>query len=103
MMTGAVMMWQLPAMAYANTAAAPSDRADIIVTADRTNRSLQDTASSVAVVTGEDAEALPGAQSTYDLPEPLPNVVATPGANRPPALPALACAGPAVRHHSFFA
>src|SRR3546814_4233821 len=103
MMTGAVMMWQLPAMAYANTAAAPSDRADIIVTAERTNRSLQDTASSVAVVTGEDAEALAGAQSTYDLLERVPNVVATRGANSAPAVRGIDGAGPAVGGNAFFA
>lgn len=97
------MMWQLPAMAYANTAAAPSDRADIIVTAERTNRSLQDTASSVAVVTGEDAEALAGAQSTYDLLERVPNVVATRGANSAPAVRGIDGAGPAVGGNAFFA
>src|SRR3546814_12936939 len=91
-------------MAYAaNTVAAPSDRADIIVTAERTNRSLQDTASSVAVVTGEDAEALAGAQSTYDLLERVPNVVATRGANSAPAVRGIDGAGPAVGGHAFFA
>src|SRR3546814_13197770 len=101
---GAGMGWQLPADAdAANAVAAPSARADIIFTAERTNRSLQDTASSIAVVTGEDAEALAGAQSTYDLLERVPNVVATRGANSAPAVRGIDGAGPAVGGNAFFA
>lgn len=76
---------------------------DIIVTAERTNRSLNDTATSVAVITGEQADRLPGVLSTYDLIERIPNVVATRQSNGAPAIRGIDGAGPATAANAFFA
>lgn len=103
MVTGAAMMGLLPRAASAQDAAPPRDENEIVVTAERTNRKLQDTATSVAVLTADDTAALAGAQSTYDLIERIPNLVATRGANGAPAVRGIDGAGPAVGGNAFFA
>ena len=73
------------------------------MTAERSNRSLRDTAASVAVLTGEEADRLPGVISTYDLIERIPNVVATRQSNGAPAIRGIDGAGPAIGANAFFA
>ncbi len=58
---------------------------EVVVTAERTNRTLRETSTSVAVVSGQTADAL-GAQSTYDILERIPNIVATRNSNGAPAV-----------------
>lgn len=76
---------------------------NVIVTAERTNRSLRDTAASVDVVSADDAEKLSGAQTTYDVLERIPNVVATRTSNNAPAIRGIDGGGPAIGANAFFA
>lgn len=84
--------------------AADSDRSvdEIVVTAERTNRTLRDTATSVAVRTGEDVDNLAGTDSTYDLIERIPGLVATRQANNAPAIRGIDGGGPALGGNAFF-
>jgi len=75
---------------------------EVVVTAERTNRTLRETSTSVAVVSGQTADAL-GAQSTYDILERIPNIVATRNSNGAPAVRGIDGAGPAVGGNAFFA
>lgn len=75
---------------------------DIVVTAERSNRSLRDTATSVAVITGDDADRLAGTLSTYDLIERIPNLVATRQGNIAPAIRGVDGTGPAIAVNAFF-
>ena len=92
-----------PVSAFAQETGLRAGGDDIIVTAERSNRSLRDTATSVAVITGAEAERLPGVLSTYDLIERIPNVVATRQANGAPAIRGIDGAGPAIGANAFFA
>jgi outer membrane receptor protein involved in Fe transport len=83
-------------------AASPRDDA-IIVTAERSNRTLQNTATSVEVLTGKDIDHTPGAQTTYDILSRIPNIVATRSANNAPAIRGIDGGGPAVGANAFFA
>jgi len=76
---------------------------EIVVTAEKTNRTLRDTATSVAVMTGEDVKETPGADSTYDLLGLIPNLVANRSANNAPAIRGIDGGGPAIGANAFFA
>jgi iron complex outermembrane receptor protein len=97
-MAAAGVMLAAPMAARADEAAVD----EVVVTAERTNRTLRETSTSVAVVSGRDADAL-GARSTYDLLERIPNLVATRSSNGAPAVRGIDGAGPAVGGNAFFA
>lgn len=80
----------------------PRDDA-IVVTAERSNRTLQNTATSVEVLTGKDIDRTPGAQTTYDVLARIPNIVATRSANNAPAIRGIDGGGPAIGANAFFA
>ncbi len=75
---------------------------EIVVTAERTYRALRDTATSVAVQSGEDIDNLAGTDSTYDLIERIPGLVATRQANNAPAVRGIDGGGPALGGNAFF-
>jgi iron complex outermembrane recepter protein len=81
----------------------PDDLAAVVVTAERSNRTLQSTATSVAVLTSDDVERMSGASTTYDLLERIPNVVATRSSNNAPAIRGIDGGGPAIGANAFFA
>jgi outer membrane receptor protein involved in Fe transport len=74
----------------------------IVVTAERTNRTLRDTTSSVAVLTAKDA-AERALQSTYDVLDQIPNFVANRSANNAPAVRGIDGGGPNIAANAFFA
>jgi outer membrane receptor protein involved in Fe transport len=74
----------------------------IVVTAERTNRTLAETGSSVGVVTGQDLEER-GLLSTYDVLDFIPNVVIGRTANSAPSVRGIDGAGPATAANAFFA
>lgn len=88
-----------PALAQADDAVSVDT---LVVTAERANRSLKETASSVAVLTARDAEAA-GVQSTYDVLDLIPNVVAPRTANMAPAVRGIDGGGPAIGANAFLA
>ena len=70
-------------------------RADVIVvTAERTDRSLDDTAASVQVATQDDIETLAGTYSTGDVLARIPNVVVTDNGGIGPAVRGIDGTGP---------
>ncbi len=88
----------------AQAAEAPAiDVEEIVVTAERTNRSLRDTATSVQVMTAEDIARAAGIQSIYDVLGDIPNVVANRTANNAPAVRGIDGGGPAIGANAFFA
>jgi iron complex outermembrane recepter protein len=87
--------------AQAQTTAAEDDNDAIIVTAERGNRSLRDTATSVVVLTERDLA--PGTQTTYDVLNSIPNVLATRSANNAPAIRGIDGGGGASAVTAFFA
>lgn len=74
----------------------------VVVTAERTNRTLRDTPSSVAVMTGKDVEER-GLQSTNDILDLIPNVVAPRTSNTAPAIRGIDGGGAAIGANAFFA
>ena len=94
----AAIVLLLPAVANAQD----NQVEEIVVTAERTNRALRDTATSVAVQTGEDIDNLAGTDSTYDLIERIPGLVATRQANNAPAVRGIDGGGPALGGNAFF-
>jgi len=91
-----------PALAQAQAPDRPSVDT-LVVTAERTNRALKDTASSVALMTAADIESAAGVQTTYDVLDMIPNVVAPRTANMAPAVRGLDGGGPAIGANAFFA
>jgi len=85
--------------------AAAQDRTDedqsIVVTAERGDRTLRDTATSVVVV--PERELGPGALTTYDVLNTIPNLVATRSSNNAPAIRGIDGGGPAIGANAFFA
>lgn len=75
---------------------------DIVVTAEKSKRSLRDTASSVAVVTDDAAERM-GVYTTNDLLERIPNLVVAKPGNDAPSVRGIPGAGPATGSDAFFA
>jgi len=96
------------ALLFASSAAAqapanPTALENIVVTAERTNRTLADSASSIAVMTGRDVDRAPGVQTTYDVLGEIPNLVATRSSNNAPAVRGIDGGGPAIGANAFFA
>ena len=75
----------------------------IVVTAERSNRTVRNTATSVDVLTGKDIDRAPGVQTTYDALALIPNLVATRSANNAPAIRGIDGGGPAIGANAFFA
>src|SRR3546814_18141427 len=76
----------LAAPMSAHAAEAEPSNGDIVVTAERTNRTLRETASSVAVTTQDDIDRLSGAYSTDDILSRITNLVSTCPSNGAPAV-----------------
>jgi outer membrane receptor protein involved in Fe transport len=98
----------LGALAIATTGTAhaqvvPSTQDDIIVTAERANRTLRETASSVAVSTSEDLERKSGVYSTNDLLDRIPNILSIEPGNDLPAVRGIDGTGPGGGAAAFFA
>ena len=79
----------------------PADSDDIIVRAERGNRTLRETATSVVVLTERDLG--PGTHTTYDVLDRIPNIVATRGSNNAPAVRGVDGGGGANAVTAFFA
>jgi iron complex outermembrane recepter protein len=75
----------------------------IVVTGERVERSLRDTASSVAVFDAEDIEDRPGLDSTNDLMGRIANVTTSGTGNLAPAVRGVDGTGPAQGADAFFA
>lgn len=75
----------------------------ITVTAERTDRSLRETASSVAVFTSEDVDSRSGVFSTNDLLERIPNLISVEPSNELPAVRGIDGTGPGGGPTAFFA
>lgn len=89
-----------PAAARAEAAEAPGD---IVVTTERTDRTLRETAASVSVVTADEIERLAGAYSTNDVISRVPNLVSTYPSSTAPAVRGVDGTGPGVGADAFFA
>lgn len=76
---------------------------DIIVTAERTQRTLRDTATSVSVLTADQVDRLGGAYGTNDVIERIPNLVSTRPSSSAPAIRGLDGTGPAIGGAAFIA
>lgn len=99
LLTGVATLCGLPAVAHAQETVALDD---IVVTADRTDRTLHDTASSVVVTTQAEIDRLSGAYSTDDVISRVPNLVSVrPGGNGP-AIRGIDGTGPATGADAFF-
>jgi len=88
------------AEANAQTSSLPNSD-EIIVQAERGNRTLRETATSVVVLTEGDLG--PGTQTTYDVLDSIPNIVATRGSNNAPAVRGVDGGGGANAVTAFFA
>ena len=89
---------------YAQSApTAGDDLNDIVVTAEKTDRTLRNTASSVVVRTQDDVDRLAGAYSTDDILARIPNLVTDRPGNDAPAIRGIDGTGPAVGANAFFA
>jgi iron complex outermembrane receptor protein len=75
----------------------------VVVTGERANRSLRDTATSVAVLDARTLEQRPAIASTNDALERIPNVVSSGTGNLAPAVRGLDGTGPAQGADAFFA
>lgn len=95
-----------PALAQSTGDLAAADPAasdtDIVVTAERTERSLRDTAASVVVATGADIDRLGGAYSTDDILSRIPNLVSVRPSSTAPTVRGIDGTGPAVGGTAFF-
>ncbi|MGK6320500.1 TonB-dependent receptor [Sphingomonas sp. DT-204] len=78
------------------------DAEDIVVTGDRTDRTLRQTASSVSIATGADVDRLGGAYSTDDVIGRIPNVVTARPSSTAPAIRGIDGTGPAIGGDAFF-
>lgn len=76
---------------------------EIIVTAERANRTLRETASSVDVSTREDVERKSGVYSVNDLLDRIPNITTTEPGNDMPAVRGIDGTGPGGGPTAFFA
>ncbi len=103
LMVRSLMLSGLVSLAAGAVQAAEVENPDeIIVTAERTNRSLRDTASSVVVVNREAIDRLAGAYSTDDVIGRIPNLVSTRPSSQGPAIRGLDGTGPALGGDAFF-
>lgn len=81
---------------------APSTVDEIIVTGERANRTLRETASSVSVSTHDDIDRRAGVYSVNDLLERIPNLLATEPGNELPAVRGVDGTGPGGGPTAFF-
>ena len=82
---------------------AQNDGQDIVVTAERTNRKLENTAASVVVATATQIAQRGGDASIDELIERVPNVVLGRNINLAPAVRGVDGTGPAIGGNAFFA
>jgi outer membrane receptor protein involved in Fe transport len=82
---------------------AATEVSELVVTAERSNRRLDQTATSVAVVTAAEAEDTAGVYTTDDIVSRLANVVSIRPSNSAPAIRGVDGTGPAVGGNAFFA
>ena len=75
---------------------------EIVVTAERTDRTLRQTASSVVVTTADEVARLGGAYSLDDVVSRTPNLVSTRPASNAPAIRGIDGTGPALGGDAFF-
>ncbi|MDQ8755888.1 TonB-dependent receptor [Sphingosinicella sp. LHD-64] len=75
---------------------------EIVVTAERTDRTLAQTAASVSVATQADVDRLGGAYSTDDVIGRTPNLVTTRPSSTAPAIRGIDGTGPAIGGDAFF-
>jgi outer membrane receptor protein involved in Fe transport len=75
---------------------------EIVVTAERTDRTLRQTASSVVVTTADEVARLGGAYSLDDVISRTPNLVSTRPASNAPAIRGIDGTGPALGGDAFF-
>lgn len=81
----------------------PGSIDDIVVTAERANRSLRETASSVEVSTRDDLQRKSGVYSINDLLDRIPNIISTEPGNDMPAVRGVDGTGPGGGPTAFFA
>ena len=82
---------------------APGSVDDIVVTAERANRTLRETSSSVDVSTREDIERKSGVYSANDLLDRIPNILSIEPGNDLPAVRGVDGTGPGGGATAFFA
>lgn len=82
---------------------AATEVSELVVTAERTNRRLDQTATSVAVVTAADADDSAGLYTTDAIVSRLANVVSIKPSNSAPTIRGVDGTGPAVGGNAFFA
>lgn len=104
----ALLVAGVACLALVQAAAAQAQEADstvdeIIVTAERANRSLRETSSSVSVSTREDIEKKSGIYSANDLLDRIPNVLSIEPGNDLPAVRGVDGTGPGGGATAFFA
>lgn len=97
----ALAMWAAWSAAAAQEARNTLD--EVVVTAERTSRTLRNTASSVVVTTAQDVEHTPGAYTLSDIVSLVPNVVVIRTGNAGPTVRGLDGTGPASGANAFFA
>jgi len=100
---GAAMVCLLALGGVAQAQSAVHEIDEIIVTADRANRTLRETAASVDVTTADDARRRAGVYSTNDLLDRIPNIVSIEPGNDLPAVRGLDGTGPGGGATAFFA
>lgn len=88
------------AQAQEQERARPGD--EIVVTVERTDRTLNQTASSVVVTTADDVARLGGVYSLDDVVSRTPNLVSTRPASNAPAIRGIDGTGPALGGDAFF-
>ncbi len=92
----------LAALPTAAQVAAPAETDDIVVTGDRTDRTLRQTPASVVVSTGADVDRLAGTYSVDDVISRIPNIVTTRPSNNAPAIRGVDGTGPQSGGDAFF-
>jgi outer membrane receptor protein involved in Fe transport len=97
-----ISMLAIVTEAQADEAADAPASGEITVTAERTDRTLRETAASVSVVTGSEIDALAGTYSTDDVLSRMVNVVTTRPASNGPAVRGIDGTGPAIGGDAFF-
>ncbi len=75
----------------------------IIVTGEKTSRTLRDTASSVIATPGQALDQMPGVISSNDLMDHIPNIVSIEPGNEAPSVRGIDGTGPASGANAFFA
>ncbi|HTO40259.1 MAG TPA: TonB-dependent receptor, partial [Rhizomicrobium sp.] len=91
------------AAAQTTTALNSAGLETVVVTGEKTARSLRDTAASVVVTTDRDIDNLAETYTTQDLLGRIPNIVVTSPGNNAPAVRGLDGTGPAAGADAFFA